>query len=219
MFFIPESPRWLILQGRFEDGVKALERVRPKGADVRAEADEIQAAIDKERETASGVSVWDMFKDPVDRRRTYLAVCAVTLQAASGSMFIIGKQQANATGSVRREEVANSFAAYKAYFFTMANVDDPFAMSNVLSTLGMLAIIINSFVVVRWGYRRRMLMTGLVGCAILQLIVAIVYDKKPGSSVTGKVLVALSCLYLMSYNVSTIVIPFTLCHIPHVILY
>lgn len=102
MFFIPESPRWLILQGRFEDGVKALERVRPKGADVRAEADEIQAAIDKERETASGVSVWDMFKDPVDRRRTYLSVCAVTLQAASGSMFIIGKRQANATGSVRR---------------------------------------------------------------------------------------------------------------------
>ena len=101
----------------------------------------------------------------------------------------------------------------------MANVDDPFAMSNVLSTLGMLAIIINSFVVVRWGYRRRMLMTGLVGCAILQLIVAIVYDKKPGSSVTGKVLVALSCLYLMSYNVSTIVIPFTFCHIPHVTLY
>lgn len=84
----------------------------------------------------------------------------------------------------------------------MANVDDPFAMSNVLSTLGMLAIIINSVVVVRWGRRRRMLIAGLIGCAVLQLIVAIVYDKKPGSSETGKVLVALSCLYLMSYNVS-----------------
>jgi hypothetical protein len=47
-----------------------------------------------------------------------------------------------------------------------------------------------------------MLIAGLVGCAILQLIVAIVYDKKPGTSETGKVLVALSCLYLMSYNVS-----------------
>lgn len=90
MFFIPESPRWLILQGRFDDGIKALERVRPKGFDVRAEADEIQAAIDRERETASKVGVWDMFRDPVDRRRTILAVCAITLQAATGSMFIIG---------------------------------------------------------------------------------------------------------------------------------
>ena len=42
-------------------------------------------------ELKSNVGIWDMFKDPVNRRRTALAVCAVTLQAASGSMFIIGK--------------------------------------------------------------------------------------------------------------------------------
>lgn len=206
MFFIPESPRWLILQNRFDDGVRALERVRPAGSDVRAEADEIKAAIDKERETASKVGVWDMFKDPVDRRRTILSVCAVTLQAATGSMFIIGEsprpfyagfqEGGNVGGS------SDPFAAYKAYFFTMANVDDPFAMTNVLSTLGLVAIITNSIIVVRWGRRRRMLIGGLMGCAVLQLIIAVVYDKKPGQTSTGKVLVALSSLYMMVYNVS-----------------
>lgn len=85
----------------------------------------------------------------------------------------------------------------------MANVDDPFAMSNVLSTIGLVSLIVNSFIVVRWGRRRRMLMAGLVGCGVLQLIVAIVYDKDPGTATTGKVLVALSCLYMMSYNVSS----------------
>lgn len=44
-------------------------------------------------------------------------------------------------------------------------------------------------------------MSGLVTCGILQLIVAVVYDKNPGAKVTGQVLVAFSCLYLMSYNV------------------
>jgi len=42
-------------------------------------------------ELGSSVGVWDMFANQIDRRRTILAVGAVTLQAASGSMFIIGK--------------------------------------------------------------------------------------------------------------------------------
>ncbi|KAK6956063.1 hypothetical protein Daesc_001333 [Daldinia eschscholtzii] len=179
LFFIPESPRWLILQDRIEDGHKSLQWLRPTGAQIDIEVAEIKAAIDKEREMGSQVGVLDMFKNPIDRRRTILAVCGVTLQAATGSMFII---------------------SYKAYFFTMARVADPFAMGCVLSAIGLFAIILNSLIVVRYGRRRVLLMSGLGICGILQLIVAIVYDKNPGAKATGQVLVALSCLYMMSYN-------------------
>ena len=83
----------------------------------------------------------------------------------------------------------------------MARVSDPFAMSCVLSTMGLLAIFINSLIVVRYGRRRVLLTSGLITCGILQLIIAVVYDEKGANSTTGKVLVALSCLYMMSYNV------------------
>jgi hypothetical protein len=90
--------------------------------------------------------------------------------------------------------------AYKAYFFTMAKVNNPFAMTNVLSTVGILALIANSFIIIRFGRRRVLLMTGLLLCGILQLIIAIVYLKQPGTATTGTIIIALSCLYMFSYN-------------------
>ena len=84
----------------------------------------------------------------------------------------------------------------------MAKVANPFGMSCVLSTIGLLALILNSCVVVRYGRRRVLLMSGLVTCGVLQLIVAVVYDKNPGTKGTGRVIVALTSLYMFSYNVS-----------------
>ena len=89
MFFIPESPRWLILQGRVDEGRKALQWLRPDGVKIEAELAEIKDAIARERAMGSDVGVRDMFKHPTERRRTFLSIFAITTQAASGSMFVI----------------------------------------------------------------------------------------------------------------------------------
>ncbi|OHE95099.1 hypothetical protein CORC01_09623 [Colletotrichum orchidophilum] len=179
LFFVPESPRWLVLDGRVDEGRKALKWLRPADANIEDEVTEIRTSIQEQLELTKTVTFWDMFTNAVDRRRTVISIGAVSLQAASGSMFII---------------------AYKAYFFSVARVEHPFAMTNVLSTAALLAIIANAFIVVRYGRRRIMLINGLVICGCLQLTMAVAYDKQPHTITAGKVLVAMSCIFMIAFN-------------------
>ncbi len=69
----------------------------------------------------------------------------------------------------------------------MAAVGSPFENACILTGVGVIAIMINSAVITRWGRRRLFLVTGMILCGVAQLIVAIVYDKQGAGESTGKV--------------------------------
>lgn len=89
LFFIPESPRWYLLRNETEKARNALAWLRPDDEKVNEEITEMVSAIEAERALAKGIAVLDMFRQPVDRRRTMLAVGTLSLQAACGIVFII----------------------------------------------------------------------------------------------------------------------------------
>jgi SP family sugar:H+ symporter-like MFS transporter len=91
MLFIPESPRWLLQLNQEERAHKALLWLRPFPELVDAELHEMKTAIDAEKMLAHSSEMKDLFRNPVDRRRTLLAIGAVSLQAASGAMYMICK--------------------------------------------------------------------------------------------------------------------------------
>jgi SP family sugar:H+ symporter-like MFS transporter len=166
LFFIPESPRWLMLLDKQEQASKAMLWLRPDPATVPEELAEIQAAIDVEKATKHTANFMDIWRDPVDRRRTLLSIAAISTQAASGAMFMI---------------------AYGTYFFQMAHVGSPFMNSCILVAVGVFAITVNSCVISKIGRRRVFLMTGLSICGVCQIAVAAVYHVNPNTVSTGKV--------------------------------
>ena len=89
----------------------------------------------------------------------------------------------------------------------MAGISNAFQNSVILTTLGVVAIIVNSAVITHIGRRRVFLVSGLTICGIAQLITAIIYTVSPGSEATGKGIVALAVIYIFGYNVSLFLFP------------
>ncbi|KAL2864127.1 general substrate transporter [Aspergillus lucknowensis] len=199
LFFVPESPRWLLHRGNTQAARKALEQLRgtsyatlrmssaPDGATddavapalLEVEWAEMVKGVEEEKRTEGSVAGLDMFRG-VDLRRTILCYCMIGCQTASGVWFLIG---------------------YQTYFFTVSGLAKAFEFSIMTTCFGFLGVNVGLYAIKAWFGRRSILMIGAVACGLCQLGSAIAATvSSPTSLVTGKVLVALTALFKFFYN-------------------
>lgn len=76
----------------------------------------------------------------------------------------------------------------------------PFENAVILVTVGVLAVIANTFVITRWGRRRVFLFSGLIICGMSQLTIAAVDTAKPHAESTMKAIVGVTVVYIIGYN-------------------
>ena len=70
----------------------------------------------------------------------------------------------------------------------------------ILVSVGVVAIILNTLVITRYGRRRVFLVVGLCLCGAVQLIIAAVYNARPTEESTLRLIVGLSVVYILAYN-------------------
>lgn len=83
----------------------------------------------------------------------------------------------------------------------MADIGDTFQNSCILTTVGIVAILINGAVVIKFGRRRVFLMAGMLLCGLIHLLMAVVYTAKPSANSASEAVAALAVIYIFFYNV------------------
>jgi len=161
IFLMPESPRWLLLNGRDQEALKALTWIRNGAYNKLALQSEFEEMRLNALHDLESQSIWlalDLFRG-TNLRRTLLCVGIGCINPGIGAMFIL---------------------AFGTYFFKMVGVIDPFKWIVLTQFIGVIGLLLAYYTLDRWG-RRTLLLMGSTMCALSMLALGILFTV-PGVS-------------------------------------
>ncbi len=192
LFFLNESPRWLMKKGRAEEALVSLAYIRnepPESPDVQEEMAEIKAATEEEWVATEGVT-WKECLRKGNRYRFFLAFCIMFWQQFSGT---------------------NSIGYYAPQIFETVGVSSTKSSLFATGVYGTVKVIATGiFLLVgidRWG-RKNSLIGGGLWMASMMFIIGAVLVTHPPSPDSSKVssasiaMVVMIYLYVIGYSAS-----------------
>lgn len=178
LFFVPESPRWLLHAGKRDAARKSLEALRvDHGEELELEWAEMIRGVDEEMKVAESTSFLDMYKGH-DLRRTLLCYGMIAAQSASGVWF---------------------FIAYQTYFLQIAGITKAFEYTIMNACIGWLGVHVGLYAMNRWVGRRTIIIIGAITCGFCELACGIAASVST-SKAAGNVLVAFTALFFFFYD-------------------
>ena len=201
MWFLPESPRWLVGKGKGEEALGVLRRVRGGDGDekeVRREYEEIREKLEWEKSVRKPGYIALLFSKKY-ARRTWIGMGAQFWQQAVG---------------------INSILYYAPFLFQQAGVSASSAslLSNVIEGVILNVVTLpNMYYLDTWGRRKPMIL-GAIGMGFCMLMIGVLLEAEgnpaydPGShkvnfnfkanEAAGKAVIAFLYLYVACFAIS-----------------
>ncbi|KAH7242970.1 hypothetical protein MRS44_002187 [Fusarium solani] len=182
VFLVPESPYYLIRNGKIDKARDALLKLR-KGEpdyDVNLDIEAITQTLAHEEEASrSSASYLECFRGS-NLRRTLLACLPLVMQQFAGYQLCGG---------------------YLAYFLTLSGLKSPFLITVVSFFLGMMAVLV-AFVLIEKVGRRTQFLGGAFGMLPCLAVISVLGFKGVGTTANGNSLAAFSIIWNILYFLS-----------------
>ncbi|KAI0506022.1 high-affinity glucose transporter RGT2 [Xylaria bambusicola] len=168
MLLLPETPRFLVKQGKQEQAARALGQLRRLPADhpaIASELAEIRASHEYELSLGQA-SYIDCFRGPMIKRQL-TGMGAQALQQLTGINFIF---------------------YYGTQYFKNSGIENPFIISVITSVINVVSTLPGLWAVDKFG-RRPLLLWGAIGMCIGHLVVAVIGTTTTGQDSMGNIIV------------------------------
>ncbi|TLD07945.1 hypothetical protein PspLS_12172 [Pyricularia sp. CBS 133598] len=154
MLYLPESPVWLATKGRHDEAKRSLRKLvggKVDGYDIEHEYAVLKQEVEQSiqlSETHGGESDWKAMVAPLNLKRALISTLPFTYQNIVGVPLMFG---------------------YTTYFFSLANVSDPF-LGKLIINIVLLLGIVTSFYFVDTVGRRTLVLGGGFGMGWISLV-------------------------------------------------
>ncbi|KAI4751265.1 putative sugar transporter, partial [Aureobasidium sp. EXF-12344] len=183
MFLAPESPWWLVRQGRVDDAERSLNRLTSRQGQKAFDSQKAVAAIihtnEMEKQVTLGTSYVDCFKG-IELRRTEICCMVWMIQILCGGGIM----------------------AFSSYFFERAGLNTSYSFDLSMAQYGLGAVgVFIAWGLIPWVGRRTLFLVGQVFMMILLLIIGFIGvgpKSQPWSWATG----ALLLVYVFVYDIT-----------------
>ena len=184
VWFVPESPRFLIARDRVEDARTALIKINRSNKNYDPELELTEFLLQEQAERASPKGSWmELITNPVERRKTVCCAGTFAAQQLTGASFI---------------------ATYCTVFAIDLEIANPFAITMILQCLCMLGVLFNWLFVERVNRKTILLYTTGMMIIIMLVVGGLACGPEKAhlvpTSPLGQTIIGLALIYMFVFN-------------------